>query len=266
MSTYFQGNTYFTPDNNKASVWDYILLRSRLYFYFRVLKSIFKFNRKYASKGLYTYERWEEQSFEIFNICESCGGRIEIRGLDNIRKIADDPVVFIGNHMGLLETMILPCIIDPIKRVTFVIKQSLTELPFFGNIMNSTDPIVVGRENPREDLMKVITDGVEKLSKNLSIILFPQSTRMPIFDKKKFNSLGIKLAKRGNAKVIPFAIKTDFLGQGKLIKDFGKLKREKTVYITFGEPLTIEGNGKPEHEETIKFISENLKKWGAEVV
>ncbi len=266
MRTYFQGDTYFTADNNKASVWDYIFLRSRLFFYLRVLKSIYKFNKKYASKGLYTPKRWEEQSFEILKTCELCGGRLEIRGLNNIRKAVNDPAVFVGNHMGLLETMILPCIINPIKKVTFVIKQSLTEFPFFGNIMNSTGPIVVGRKNPREDLVKVTTEGVNKLNNNISIILFPQSTRMPIFDKKKFNSLGVKLAKKGNAKVIPFAIKTDFLEQGKLIKDFGKLKREKTVYITFGKPLSVEGNGKPEHEKTIKFISENLKKWGAKVV
>ena len=264
MKEYYPGNTYRTPPEKKASIWDFILFRTRLYFYLRVIRSILIYSRL-AQKGLYTPELWARQSSEILEIAESCGARCEITGMENIRKVKDEPVIFAGNHMGLLETMILPSIIEPVKRVTFIIKSSLIDFPAFGKIMQATGPIIVGRKNPREDLMKVISEGLENLEKNISIVIFPQSTRQHFFDPGKFNSLGTKLAQRAKVKVVPFALKTDFIDQGKVIKDFGKLNRNKTVYIKFGEPVTIEGNGKAGHEKVIEFISRNLRQWGVEV-
>ncbi len=266
MKEYYPYNTYKTASDIRSSVWDYILLRSRLYFYIRVIWSIFRYNRKYTQKGMYTPEIWAQQSNEILRIAEKSGGNFDVSGIDNIRKVKNIPVVFVGNHMGLLETLILPSFIEPVRRTTFVIKKSLLNFPLFGEIMKSTNPIVVGRENPREDLVNVLLEGRNNLEKNISIILFPQSTRQPFFDKKKFNSLGVKLAGRGKAVIVPFALKTDFLENGRFIKDFGKLNRKKTVYMKFGEPVEIKNSGKEEQEKIIEFISENLMEWGAKVL
>lgn len=266
MKEYYPDDSYSTPAGRRSSVFDFLLLRTRLWFYLRVAASILNYNRKYTNKGLYTNEMWARESNEIRNYAEDCGGKIEISGIDQIRKVKSRPVVFIGNHMGLLETMILPGIIDPIIRTTFVVKKSLIDFPAFGKIMRATRPIVVGRENPREDLVTVLTKGKENLENGVSVILFPQSTRQPFFDPGQFNSLGIKLALRGEAVVVPFALKTDFLENGKLIKDFGKLNRKKTVYIKFGEPIEPKGNGKEEQKRIIEFISENLREWGGTVL
>ena len=266
MKEYYTEDQYITSGTKKTSILYYLLLKSRLYFYIRVIKNIVKYNYKYAKKGLYTSEIWAEESNDILKITEASGGKFEIRGLEKIRSLKGEPVVFVGNHMGLLETLILPSVIDPINKMTFVVKSSLVDMPLLGKIISSTDPIVVGRENPRDDLMKVLSEGIEKLKNNTSVLIFPQSTRQPFFDKNKFNSLGIKLALRGNVKVVPLALKTDFVEQGKVIRDFGKLNRKKTVYITFGDPLKLRGNGKEEHQKIIDFISENLKKWGARVL
>ena len=266
MKEYYPYDTYKTPLNIGSSLWDYILLRTRLYFYIRVIWSIFRYNRKYAKKGMYSPDIWARQSNDILRIAEKSGGKFDVSGIDNIRKVKNIPVIFVGNHMGLLETMILPSFIEPVRRTTFVIKNSLLNFPLFGEIMKATNPIVVGRENPREDLMNVLLEGTKNLENNISIILFPQSTRQPFFDIKKFNTLGSKLARRGKALIVPFALKTDFLENGKFIKDFGKLKREKTVYMKFGEPIELKSSGKEEQEKIIEFISENLKEWGVKVL
>ncbi|MCK4888820.1 MAG: 1-acyl-sn-glycerol-3-phosphate acyltransferase, partial [Candidatus Aminicenantes bacterium] len=190
MKEFYTGNTYRTADGHKTPVWDFILLRTRLYFYIRVIGSILKYSLKYARKGLYSPQMWATESNDILKICEDSGGKIEVTGLDNIRSVKDEPVVLVGNHMGLLETLLLPSFIEPIKRVTFIVKSSLLEFPYFGDIMRSTNPIIVGRENPREDLIKVLEEGAQNLKKKISVALFPQSTRQPFFDTKKFNSLG----------------------------------------------------------------------------
>jgi 1-acyl-sn-glycerol-3-phosphate acyltransferase len=197
---------------------------------------------------------------KIFRMIEKCGGRFSIRGLNNLKE-AEGPVVIVSNHMGTLETMIFPFLIAPIMRVTFVVKDSLVKNKIFGPIMRSRNPIALSRSNSREDLLKVMTEGKKLLKDGISIIIFPQSTRQAGFDPLKFNSLGTKLASRAGAQVIPVAIKTDFWGNGKKIKELGPLNRDHTIFMDFGRPIDVEGTGKEAHQSVINHIDSNLKKW-----
>jgi 1-acyl-sn-glycerol-3-phosphate acyltransferase len=215
-------------------------------------------------QGRYDAEAWALSSFDIFKLIESCGGKFHITGLDNIRKCSE-PIVFVSNHMSTLETMVLPCIIAPEKKVTFVVKESLVRHPFFGAVMRSRDPIVLGRENSREDLAVVLNKGQELLTNGTSVVIFPQSTRMVEFVAAKFNSLGVKLAANARVRVIPIALKTDFWEIGKYMKDLGHISRNKPIHFAFGEPLTISGNGKKENAEIIDFVISHLKEWNAKV-
>jgi 1-acyl-sn-glycerol-3-phosphate acyltransferase len=61
--------------------------------------------------------------------------------------------------------------------------------------------------------------------------------------------------------VVPVAIKTDFWGNGKIIKEIGPLDHLKPIMIMFGEPFPVAGNGKEENQKIIDFIIENLKEW-----
>jgi len=191
---------------------------------------------------------------------ERVGIVFEITGLDNFSGLAG-PCVFIGNHMSALETFALPCIIEPVKDVTFVVKQSLIDYPVFRYVMRSRDPIVVGRANPRDDLRAVLEGGTNILSEGRSLVIFPQTTRTPLFDPKEFNTIGVKLAKRGNVPIVPIALKTDAWGNGKRLKDFGTIDPSKKVYFSFGKPMTIRERGVEEHNAIIAFIEEHLKEW-----
>jgi 1-acyl-sn-glycerol-3-phosphate acyltransferase len=213
-----------------------------------------------AKKDLYDNQRWIESSITTIRALESVGGRFEFQGLDVVKRLGS-PCVFIGNHMSILETFVLPCLIVPHRNVTFVVKESLITYPLFGHVMRSRNPVVVGRENPREDLRLVLEEGQKRLEADISIVIFPQTTRSVEFDPKKFNSLGVKLAKRCNVPVVPFALKTDAWGLGRRLKDFGRICPEKTVHIHFGEPMTVQGSGKEEHSRVVEFIEKNLAEW-----
>jgi 1-acyl-sn-glycerol-3-phosphate acyltransferase len=45
------------------------------------------------------------------------------------------------------------------------------------------------------------------------------------------------------------------------LKDFGRIRPEKTVHIHFGEPMTVQGSGKEEHGRVVEFIEKNLAEW-----
>jgi len=167
--------------------------------------------------------------------------------------------------MSTLETMVFPCMIAPRREVTFVVKDSLVQHPLFGPVMRSRDPIIVGRTEARKDFEIVMTQGMELLTKGVSIVVFPQSTRSTIFKKEEFNSIGIKLAKKAGVKVVPVAIKTDFWGNGRLIKEIGRLDHKKPIMIKFGEPMLVTGIGKEENQRIIDFITTNLKEWNGQI-
>jgi 1-acyl-sn-glycerol-3-phosphate acyltransferase len=166
--------------------------------------------------------------------------------------------------MSTLETMVLPCIIQPLKETTFIVKESLLTMPVFGHVMRSRDPVVVGRVNAREDLKTVLDEGGKRLRAGRSIVVFPQSTRSVVFDPAEFNSLGIKLASRAGVPVVPLALKTDAWGNGRHVKEFGPLDISKKVHFAFGEPIRVGGRGTEEHEKVIRFIQERLQEWSKE--
>lgn len=257
---YFESYSYTSPVKGKRSLWDKIIHCNRLYFTLKYAKIVLK-TRKEAIRGIYDTKAWADSSIFILRFIEKAGGDFRISGMENISK-DPGPVLFIGNHMSTLETMVLPGIIAPHREVTFVVKESLVRHPLFGHVMRSRDPIVVGRTDPRKDFEVVMTKGMELLSKGISIVIFPQSTRSIEFKPEEFNSLGVKLAKRAGVKVVPFALKTDFWGQGKLIKELGPLDSKKPIYFKFGEPFAIESTGKEENQKIIDFIQTSLAEWG----
>jgi 1-acyl-sn-glycerol-3-phosphate acyltransferase len=256
---YFGADSYHTPVKEHLSIRDKLRLNSRLYFMWKYISIVLR-TRKQAVRKLYDTKAWTDSSFAIFRFIENTGGKFHITGMENITK-SEGPVLFISNHMSTLETMIFPCIIQPLREVTFVVKESLVKHPLFGDVMRSRNPIVVGRTDPRKDFEAVMNGGLDRLNKGISVIIFPQSTRSIEFKTEDFNSLGVKLAKKAGVKVVPVAIRTDFWGNGKVIKELGPIDSKKPIHIRFGEPFSITGNGKEDNQRIIDYIKSSLEEW-----
>jgi len=260
---YFSESEYHTDPGQLAGRSFNLFTGGRAYFIIKFLSIILR-SRRIALSDKMDANEWARASIDIMRLLERCGAVFHITGFDNIRHL-DEPVIFISNHMSTLETMIFPVLIAPFMDVTFVVKESLVSMPLFSPTMRSRDPIVVSRANSREDLVKVISEGTEKLANGTSIVIFPQSTRREYFNPDEFNSLGVKLASRSGKRIVPMAIRTDFWKNGKLIKDLGPFDRSIPVNIKFGELMEVTGNGREEQQKIVAFVLENLKQWGAKV-
>jgi len=256
---FFPHDTYSTPPGRERRLHR-LLLRSRIYYIIGFLGVILRYRKK-AMRKQFNTKTWSRAAMDCFHLMESCGGIFRISGLDNPRSV-DGPVVFIANHMSTMETLILPALVFPGKNAIFVVKQQLRDVPLFGGYVQ--DCIAVTRKNPADDFKQVMARGAEKLAQGFSVIIFPQATRSTVFNPEKFNTLGIKLARRAGVPVIPVALKTDFWGTGTLIKDFGPINSGQTIYIECGEPITVSGSGKNEHEQVVAFIKKRLLGWGGQ--
>lgn len=228
-------------------------------FYMHMLKVVWV-SGNLAKKHKYSGNDWVTSSLGMLDALEMAGVQVHVEGVENFINL-DSPCVFIGNHMSTLETFILPCLIQPHKDVTFVVKESLVNYPHFGWVLRARDPVVVKRQNPREDLATVLKEGAARLAAGRSVIIFPQSTRSPVLDLKLFNSIGVKLARNAQVPVVPVALKSDAWGCGRILKDFGPISPQIPVHFKFGEPIVFNDTGKEAHQQVINFISSHLESW-----
>ena len=261
MNNYYMLNdvdSYDTPANHPVSVW-YKIFR-RWYFYW-INFAVFITCGKLGKKGKLDKIAQIEQSNRNFRLVENCGGKIHVRGLDNLRALNGKPCVLVANHMSLLETAMVHSLAREYVDFSFVVKKSLYDVPYFKHLIGSLDAIAVGRSNPREDLKTVLSEGKRILQGGRSIIIFPQSTRSHDVDPEHFNTIGIKLAKSAGVPILPFALKTDFTKVGKLVRDMGPVNPKHEVWYEFFPAMEVEGNGHEQHKQIIELIKGRVDAW-----
>lgn len=254
---FYEGTEYHTPKN--IAGWLSRLLPS-LFFYCRAIFIVWSASRR-VRKGQYDSVDWHDDSARTIKALEKSGCRLQVTGLENLKSI-DKPCIFIGNHMSSFETFALPALIMPQGfDLSYVVKSSLVNYPVFGDVVKIRDPVVVDRVNPREDLKVVMEEGARRLEQGRALIIFPQHTRTVDFDPKKFNSIGVKLAKKTGAVIVPVALLTWAWSAGKLVKDFGPIIPSRTIHFAFGEPMEVTGKGQEEQQRVVDFIQGNLNEW-----
>jgi 1-acyl-sn-glycerol-3-phosphate acyltransferase len=230
-----------------------------LVFFARLTSIVIRAGLK-AKWSTYDGQDWIRSSWEVTRALESVGVQIEVTGLHYVRD-GEGPCLVVGNHMSTLETMVLPGLIQPLRQVTFVVKEQLIHYPIFKHVMRSRDPIAVSQTDPRGDLKRMLSGGLERLARGVSLIVFPQGERTQDFRPDEFNSIGVKLASRAEVPIVPLALRTDAWDLGAIISDFGRIDPRKKVHFAFGPPLTVEGRGTAENEKIIQFISTKLSAW-----
>lgn len=230
-------------------------------FYLRLTSLVFSTGFT-ARLGKFDSGHWVSSSLEVLRGMEAVGVKVEVEGLANLAK-EQGPKVIIGNHMSMMETLVLPAVVRPYGPVTFVVKDSLLSYPIFKHVMNSRQPIAVTRTNPRQDLKTVLGEGMERLGRGISIIVFPQTTRTNLFDPQQMSSIGIKLAAKAGVPVVPLALMTNCWKNGQMLKDFGAINPAEPACFAFGEPMAINGKGVEEHQRVNEFITSKLDQWQA---
>jgi 1-acyl-sn-glycerol-3-phosphate acyltransferase len=236
-----------------AKIWPSV------YFYSRLLRIIYKASRL-AKAGRYDGKEWAKSSLDVLELLERIGVQIEISGLAEFGAF-DGPCVIIGNHMSMMETLVMPVMIQPMKPVTYVIKESLLTYPVFRHVMRSRNPVAVTRTNPRQDLKTVLEEGAKRLEEGTSIIVFPQTTRTTAFDPAEMTSIGVKLAKKAGVPIVPLALRTDAWMNGRYLKVLGRINVLRKVHFAFGPALRVEGKGNEAQHRITEFITAKLTGW-----
>ena len=210
-----------------------------------------------------TTDLWARYCFVSLQKAEKYGTDVIMDGWNN-RKAYDGPVVYLANHMSTLETVMLPFVLLAYGPIATVVKQSLSHLPFLTRAAAHMGLIPIGRKSPREDLMTIFNVGGERIAKGISIHIYAQGTRQPVFARKGWSSIGTKLAEKAGVPVVPIAVKTDIEptrpGAKGWFKDFGTVDPSKTIRISCGPVLT--GKSKETQQASFDWIKSRLDEWG----
>ncbi len=241
-------------------------LRAGVGFYLGALGGVVRQGLRELRRNSFTNATLGELAWGLMDRAEGLGAMVTFEGFESLAGIRERPAVLVANHMSLIETMVLPAGIFGQGPMIIVAKRSLIRYPWFGRVLEASQPILVERKNPRQDLSDVMEQGCRALAGGRSVLLFPQGTRMTTFDPRYFNSLGAKLARRAGAPLIPIACKTDFARPGRLLKDFGPIDPERPIKFAAGPRLDSSLPQRELQEECTRHIVTTLRAWQMPVI
>ena len=149
-----------------------------------------------------------------------CGMDVITEGAENI---PEEPCVFLIKHTTTLEVYWQISALPP---ATWVLKRELLWIPIFGwaigFVMKS---IAINRKAGGPAVKQVIEQGRQRLASGLSVCIFPEGTRMPPGQTRRYGISGAALAEAVDCKVVPVAHNAgDFWPKRELAKRPGKVR------------------------------------------
>ena len=220
----------------------------------------------YEPIGMLTTERWAHLCFKTVQRAERLGIRVHLEGWKN-REAYKGPVVYLCNHMSTTETILLPPVVLTYGPFSVVAKESLAHLPLLGRAAAHMGMVGIGRKSPREDLVKLLTVGEERIRQGSSFLIFPQGTRQEVFSRKVFSSIGAKLAERAGCPIVPLVVDTRCQLTRKegllkhVFKDFGPVDTSKNIRCCCG-PLIQPAKARVMQEQAFGWMAAKLEEWG----
>ena len=219
--------------------------------------------------GKLTTEYWAGLCFSSVTTAERLGMNVIVEGFAD-RIAYGGPVLYLCNHMSMTETIVLPPILLSIGPFSYIAKASLAHLPFLEKAAERMRMVPIGRQSPREDLMNILQVGTERIGGGDSFLIFPQGTRCDVFSRKRYSSIGAKLAERAGCPVVPLVVDTRCQPTRKaglfrkVFKDYGPVDTSRDIRVACG-PVIPCAKSKELHEAAFDWMASKLESWGLPV-
>ena len=175
-----------------------------MYFNLRHLRPYHFHIKKYRDIDDYERERkqilnstlaWGDHIMKKFKI------DLKVTGLENI---PEGPVLFVSNHQGYADIPVY-CAAIREKQVGFVAKNTLGQIPVFGEWIRDIRSVFIERDDARSSL-KTMEEGAELLRKGFSLVIYPEGTRSKGSAPGEFKKGALRLGIKAEVPIVPVTL------------------------------------------------------------
>jgi len=166
-----------------------------------------------------------------------------VQGLENLPPGAH---VAMWKHSSSWET-IAQMVVLP--RQVWVLKRELMWVPFVGWGLALTRPIAVNRAAGHSAVKHVVEQGRNRIARGYWVSVFPEGTRMPPGETRKYGVSGALLARDADCKIVPIAHNAGYFWPRR-----GLLKSRGTISVVIGTPIDA-------RDREPRELNEELQRW-----
>jgi 1-acyl-sn-glycerol-3-phosphate acyltransferase len=123
-----------------------------------------------------------------------------------------------------------------VPTAAWLLKREVLWIPVVGWAVKTYKPIAIDRSAGHSAVNQVVRQGRERLASGMGVIVYPEGTRMPPGQTRKYGVSGALLAVETGAPVVPIAHNSGYLWKRRSL-----LKHSGTVYVVIGKPIDPRG-------------------------
>jgi 1-acyl-sn-glycerol-3-phosphate acyltransferase len=171
---------------------------------------------------------WARVILATLRVCCRLDYRVE--GLEHLPS---------GNHIVLMKhssswETVAQAVLLPAQ--VWVLKRELTWIPFVGWGIRQLHAIAVNRGGGPAAVRSVLEQGKRRLGEGAWVVIFPEGTRMPSGQTRKYGVSGALLADAAGKLIVPVAHDSGYYWPRR-----GLIKRAGTIRVIIGPPIRAAG-------------------------
>lgn len=132
---------------------------------------------------------------------------------------------------------------------TWVLKRELIRIPVFGWVLRRLKPIAIDRKGGRAAVQQVLDQGRQRLAEGIWVVIFPEGTRVPAGETRRYGMSGALLAEAAGVPIVPVAHNA-----GDYWPRRSWLKRPGTIRVVIGPPIPAAGVDP-------RLVNERAQRW-----
>ncbi|MCP4503496.1 MAG: 1-acyl-sn-glycerol-3-phosphate acyltransferase [Deltaproteobacteria bacterium] len=186
----------------------------------------------FFKKHLFAYLHWW-QKLLMEMLFLTCGFELELEGLEHIND--DESYIIACNHRSWVDVFATVFAFKPKLSFVFMVNDYLLKIPFAGRFMLMAGyvPVSKGRKKKKQKGENKIQQAAEGIQKGVSILVFPEGTRMPDHRFGVFKRGVFSIAQSTQTKVVPVVVS----GTGTLFPRGTPFARPGKVRVEILPPL-----------------------------
>lgn len=179
------------------------------------------------------------------------GSRLIISGQENIPK--DGPVLFVSNHQGHVDSLVLQAFID--KPKGFITIKEYQKAPILRTWMKYMGCVFIDRKDIKQSLL-CINEAINNLNNGHSMVVFPEGKLNDGGETLEFKKGWLRLATKSGVPVVPITLKNTY----KVLSYNGRRVSPAKVECIISKPMETHNLTKADKSDFVEKVKEVITK------